>query len=194
MLALRHNRFIGGLQLGGDGTTCRPRRRAGGRAQMGLAQLVHEGRPHLRAAFLEQLGAYAELLRDGQIFAAPARHLRQDGQKLDALLGQAVDRLLLVAGVVPLGDDPLFHQPLHPVGQDVGGDALFRFQQQLPEMPPVAEYHVPDDQQTPFVTDHFEGEIDRTARSVIGAHGLLQDRNRLSHRYSYNATNCVTQS
>src|SRR5260370_39201365 len=37
-------------------------------------------------------------------------------------------------------------------------------------MPPVAEYHVADDQQAPFVADHFEREIDRAAGALIVGH------------------------
>src|SRR6476661_5937592 len=37
-------------------------------------------------------------------------------------------------------------------------------------MPPVAEHHVADDQQAPFVADHFEREIDRAAGALVVGH------------------------
>src|SRR4030081_624109 len=37
-------------------------------------------------------------------------------------------------------------------------------------MPPVAEHHVADDQQAPFVADHFEREIDRAAGALCVGH------------------------
>ncbi len=63
--------------------------------------------------------ADAEFFADGKIFETPARHLRQGRQQFDALSGQRVDSLLLVAGIVLPGDDALLEQRLQPVGEDV---------------------------------------------------------------------------
>ncbi len=37
-------------------------------------------------------------------------------------------------------------------------------------MPAVAEHHVADDQQAPFIAEHFQGEIDRAAGTVGVVH------------------------
>ncbi len=58
---------------------------------------------------------------------------------------------------------PLLEQGLQPVGENVGGDAFLGLGQQLAKMPPVAEHHVADDEQAPFVAEHFQREIDRAA-------------------------------
>ncbi len=114
-------------------------------AEMGLAQFIHEFVPHCRAALAEQLRANAELLAHRQIFESPRRHLRQNRQQLDPLLGETVDTLLLMAGIVCLGEDALLQQRLQPIGQDVRRDALIGLGQQFTEMPPVAEDDVADD-------------------------------------------------
>jgi hypothetical protein len=69
-----------------------------------------------------------------------------------AFFSQAVNRLLLVAGVVALGEHAFLDQHFQPVGEDVGGDTFLRFQQ-FAKMPLAAEYHVAQDQQAPFVTE-----------------------------------------
>src|SRR5712675_413248 len=46
-------------------------------------------------------------------------------------------------------------------------------------MPPVAEHHVADHQQAPFVADHFESEIDRAARA--SAHFVLRSPDAMQH-------------
>jgi hypothetical protein len=93
---------------------------------MGVAQLGHEGFPHQRPAFFEQLRANRELGRGRQMAAAPRTDVREHGKQLDRRFGQAVDRLLLVAGVVGASQQPALHQFFKTIGQDVGGDSLLR--------------------------------------------------------------------
>ena len=69
-------------------------------AEMQRAELRHECLPHARAAFLQQLRADRQLLGDRRVAPAPGADLREEGHELDGRLGQAVDRLLLVAGIV----------------------------------------------------------------------------------------------
>ena len=57
---------------------------------MRVAQFVHELGPHFRTAFAQELGADAEFFADRQIFVTPGRHLRENRQQLDALLGQGL--------------------------------------------------------------------------------------------------------
>src|ERR1700730_18004361 len=124
-------------------------------AEMRLPQFVHEFRPHFRAAFAQKLGTDAEFFGDREIFESPARHLRQDRQQFDTLFGKRIDSLLLMARVVIARDDALLEQGLQPIGQDVRRNALLGFCQQLAKMAAVAEHHVADHQQAPFVADHF---------------------------------------
>ena len=78
--ALRNHRLVRRLQPLGDRCArlaLAPRRRA----EVRLAQLVHELGPQLGPALVEQLGADAELLGDGQVLEPPGRHLGQHGQQ-----------------------------------------------------------------------------------------------------------------
>src|SRR5713226_1498560 len=183
-------------------TDARPRFLAPLHAQMRLAQFVCKFGPHFWAAFAEQLGADAEFFADGEIFESPARHLRQNRQQFDALFGQRIDSLLLVAGVVGPCDDALLEQRLQPIGEDVGGNAFLGFGQELAKMPTIAEHHVADDQEAPFVADHFEREIDRAARALCLVHKRCPNMRRkrheeplaISHQLSQNKTSCKTQS
>src|ERR1700676_2330559 len=58
-------------------------------------------------------------------------------------------------------------------------------------MPPVAEHHVADDQEAPFVADHLQREIDRAAGARIVGHwrgqkcGKGATKKRLQYRTSY---------
>src|SRR5258708_33412099 len=69
-------------------------------------------------------------------------------------------------------------------------------------MPTVAEHHVADDQETPFVADHFEGEIDRAAGASGLVHGQCPARGEnatkkplaILHRLSQDATSCKLQA
>jgi hypothetical protein len=150
------------------------------RTQMPLAQLLHEGAPHLWATLLQQLRPDAEFLGHRQVSAPPDRHLRQSRQQIDALLSQAVDRLLQMRRVVGLGDDPLREKHPQPVGEDIGGNALLR-PQQLAVVPFVAKHHVANDQQAPFVADYLEREVDRAPRLVAVAHPSLRGEIRLQY-------------
>lgn len=97
------------------------------------AQLGHEVGPHLGAAFLQELGADAEILGDREVPAPPGPHLGQHRDELDASFGETVDRLLLVARIVGFGDDSLLHQPFQAIGKNVGRDALFRVVEKFAE-------------------------------------------------------------
>jgi hypothetical protein len=103
--------------------------------------------------------------------AAPRPHLGEQRHELDGSLGQAVDRFLPVGRVVALRQHPGLDQPLQAVGQDVGGDALLRLVEQLAIVAPVAEHEVADDDQAPAIAEHFQREIDRTARTMRALHG-----------------------
>ena len=72
-------------------------------------------------------GAHRKLRRDRQVPAAPGAHMGKQRHELDRLFGQAVDRLLLVAGIVGLAEQAGLDQPLQPVGKDVRSDPLLRF-------------------------------------------------------------------
>jgi hypothetical protein len=148
--------------------------------QMPLAQFLHEGAPHLRAALLQQLCSDAEFLAHRQVLAPPDRHLRQHRQQVDALLGQAVHRLLQMRRVAGLRDDPLLQQHPQPISEDIGGNTLLR-SQQLAVVPFVAEHHVANDQQAPLVAHHLEGEVDRAPGLVAVAHPSLRGEIRLQY-------------
>src|SRR4029079_13028988 len=71
-------------------------------AQMFLAQFFGKVPPQGWAALFQHLRPHCELFADRHIFATPDRHLRQHRQKVDAFLGEAIERLLLVAPGRPL--------------------------------------------------------------------------------------------
>ena len=55
---------------------------------------------------------------------------------------------------------------LQAAGKDVGGDALERRAVQLAVGAAVAEHDVPQDDEAPAVAEHFDRQVDGTARSV----------------------------
>jgi hypothetical protein len=71
-----------------------------GRAEMEAAQFGHEGRPHRFAALFQKLSADRQLSRSLCVSPSPSCHLSQQWNKLDSGLGKAVDRLLLMRGIV----------------------------------------------------------------------------------------------
>jgi hypothetical protein len=79
----------------------------------------------------------------GGISPPPRAELREDRHQCDRLLSQAVDGLLLMGRVIGLCDHSLVQQHFQPVRQDVGRDAFFGLRQQLTEVPPSTEHHVP---------------------------------------------------
>src|SRR3546814_2666696 len=82
-------------------------------AEVLLLQLGHEGLPQRRAALGQQLGADRQLLADRQVAGAPGADVGEDRQQLDGLFGQAVDGLLLVAGIVRLRHHALVRSEEH---------------------------------------------------------------------------------
>ncbi|MCY1223151.1 hypothetical protein D9M72_352630 [compost metagenome] len=137
-----------------------------------VSQLVHEAVPEFRTAVFHLLGANTELFADRQIAPPPGAELGHDRHQRDRHLRETVDRLLLVRGVVRLGQHALLDQHLQPIRQDVGRDSLLGTQQ-FPEVPFTAEDHVANDQQAPFVAEHFERKIDRATRANVVLHWHL---------------------
>ncbi len=70
--------------------------------------------------------------------------MRQQRNKLDCRLSEAVDRLLLVRQIVLPGQQPPTHETPQPVSQDVGGNAFLRIIQKFTEMPAITEHDVAD--------------------------------------------------
>src|SRR5262249_47213257 len=99
---------------------------------------------------------------------SPDTQLGQHGHQLDAPLGQAVARFLLVVGICGPYEHALLHQALEAIGKDVRGNALGGLPQQLPEVAPVRENDVPQYQKAPLVAEYLEGEVDRASRAPIG--------------------------
>src|SRR4051794_32249689 len=70
-------------------------------------------------------------------------------------------------------------------------------------MPPVAEHHVADDQEAPFIAEHFQREIDRAAGAADVGHVRFQTGESgrpkkkllaILHQLSQDTTSCKTQS
>jgi hypothetical protein len=80
---------------------------------------------------------------------------------------------MLVIGIRGPREDALLDERPEPVSEDVGGDALFRPRQEVTEVSPVAKDDVANDQQTPFVADHFQRQIDRASRPWSRMHSPL---------------------
>jgi hypothetical protein len=85
-----------------------------------------------------------------------------------------------VIGIAAAGEQTCLDERSEPVGQHVGGDALFRAQQ-LPEAPRAAENDVAQDQQTPSIAQQFERQIDRAAGPMGLTHSATLAQNRLTH-------------
>src|SRR3546814_17423224 len=88
--------------------------------EMGGAQIVHEGVPHVRPALFEQPGADRQLVRHGEVAAAPGAHVDEQGQELDRLFGAAVDCLLLVSWIVRAGEAAGSRVTCLQVGEELG--------------------------------------------------------------------------
>src|SRR5215204_4399470 len=132
-----------------------------------LPTVLH-GQREIGGSLLQHPRSHAQLFARREVPSAPRPQMREDRHEGDGLLGEAVDGLLLVARVVRPGYHPLPEELPHAVGQDVGGDALLRTQE-LAEVALAAEHHVAEDQQTPFVAEHLQREVDRAPRAVIVA-------------------------
>src|SRR6185437_15611457 len=133
-------------------------------AEMDRPQLGHELIPQRRAAGGEQFRAHPQPFRGRAVVHTPLAELREDRHQLDRRLGQAV------GGPPPrprvlAGEQAGAHQPLEPVGEDVGGDSLFGAGEQFPEVAPVAEHDVPQDEQAPAVAKGLDRGVDRTPRT-----------------------------
>lgn len=130
------------------------------------SQLLHEALPEKGSTLLERLGAGPHLSRGVEPAAPPRREMRQYRHERDRLLGEAVDRLLLVRGIVGLRQHPSVNESPQPVRQDVRRDA-FLAPHELAEMALAPKDHVPQNEQTPSVPQELQGQIDRTSRSVL---------------------------
>src|SRR5215216_1650620 len=168
--------LVGGPQRGGDRSFARFGIAVGRDAQVLLAKLAHEPLPHQGPTLLQHPRGYAQLLARREVGAAPDPQLHEDGNQRDGLLGEGVDRLLLVGGIRSFGYHLLFGEPSDAVRKDVRGNALLRVQE-LAEMPFASEHHVAEDQKAPSVPQYFEGEVDRATRAVFVSH--LSDPRKL---------------
>jgi hypothetical protein len=65
-----------------------------------VSQLLHELGPEPRAAVLKDLRADGERLRRGRVTQAPTAHVGKQRDQFDGGFGEAVDGLLLVAGII----------------------------------------------------------------------------------------------
>jgi hypothetical protein len=70
------------------------------------------------------------------VLRAPSAELCHDRDQLDRRVGQALGRAPTPAGILPRKQTVL-DQASHPIGEDVGGDALLGLLLQDGEMPPV---------------------------------------------------------
>src|SRR4051812_11881054 len=53
--------------------------------------------------------------------------------------------------IVLTGQQPLTHEPLQAIGEDVGGNSLLRKGEQLPEVPAIPEHDVANDDHAPAI-------------------------------------------
>jgi hypothetical protein len=65
-----------------------------------------------------------------------------------------------MAGVIRFDDDPLLDKPLQAIGQHIRRNPFQRLCQEFAKMPPVHENDVADDEQTPFIAEHFDHSVD----------------------------------
>jgi hypothetical protein len=65
-----------------------------------------------------------------------------------------------VAGVVSLDDDALLDQPLKTVGENIRGNPFHRLGQELAKIPPVHENDIAEDEQTPFIAEHLDHQVE----------------------------------
>jgi len=85
-------------------------------SQMHVRQFGHELMPQDRPTVLKKPRSDTRLLRCRRVPPRPGAELGEHRNEGDGLLRQAVDGLLLVAGVIGLGDHSLVQEHLQPIG------------------------------------------------------------------------------
>src|SRR3546814_14512305 len=115
--------------------------------------------------------------------ASPRADHRKDRHQLDRPLGEAVDGLLAMAGVVLSGYQPEGDEAFEPRSEYVRGDPLLGMRQKIAKMPAVAEHDVADDDEAPPVAQHLHRQIDRAARPSFNIQrALLEKTDRSEER------------
>jgi glutathione S-transferase len=137
---------------------------------MEVAQFVHEGVPEFRPPLLKQLSPDGEFAAGLCVAAAPSTHLSQQWQELNGGFGEAVYPFLTVRRIGRAAEQAGGGKAFKAISEDVGGDALFAFAMELAVGAAVAEHNVTNDDEAPWIAEHFERQIYWAAGAAVLCH------------------------
>ena len=103
----------------------------------------------------------------------PSTHMSQQRDELYGCFGKAVNCLLFVSWVAGSRQQAGINKAAEPACQNVRCDALFREPDKISEVAAIPKHSIPDDDQTPAVSEHLECQIDRAAGATLSFHSVI---------------------
>lgn len=97
----------------------------------------------------------------GVVLVVPPHHFKQQWEEIQPFLGHREPPSPAILFVVAPPKDAIGDELVQPGGEDVGGNALFRFEELAIRLF-SPEDHVAEDEEGPAIPHHFEGKIDGT--------------------------------
>ncbi len=103
----------------------------------------------------------------------PSTHMSQQWDELYGCFGKAVNCLLFVSWVAGSRQQAGINKAGEPACQNVRCDALFREPDKISKVAAIPKHYIPDDNQTPVVSEHLECQIDRAAGATLSFHSVI---------------------
>ena len=126
----------------------------------------------------------------------PSTHMSQQRDELYGCLGKAVNCLLFVSWVAGSRQQAGINKAGEPACQNVRCDALFREPDKISKVAAIPKHYIPDDDQTPAVSEHLECQIDRAAGATLSFHSVISTSCVLHAYYDeayHDDTTCTMQ-
>lgn len=126
----------------------------------------------------------------------PSTHMSQQRDKLYGCFGKAVNCLLFVSWVAGSRQQAGINKAGEPTCQNVRCDALFREPDKISKVAAIPKHYIPDDDQTPAVSEHLECQIDRAAGATLSFHSVIPASSLLHAYYDeayHDDTACTMQ-
>jgi hypothetical protein len=127
---------------------------------------------------------------------SPSTHMSQQRDKLYGCFGKAVNCLLFVSWVAGSREQAGINKAGEPTCQNVRCDALFREPDKISKVATIPKHYIPDDDQTPAVSEHLECQIDRAAGATLSFHSVIPASSLLHAYYDeayHDDTACTMQ-
>lgn len=117
-------------------------------------------------------GQRASLIVDFKVPVSPNDHFKHERKHFGSFCRQPIDVPNPVFRVLRLRDDALLFKPCQSIGKNIARDPFTRLLERAERAFP-AKNHVPNDEQTPFVTDDVEHRTQGTQRALGSfCHGI----------------------